>query len=165
MTLDELNGLDKPALREALHGCCGSRAWVEKMMAVVPVMSLHDLLHAASKAWHACGQEDWKEAFGHHPRIGDLDTLKRKFSGTGTSLEQAAALEASLLTLEALAEGNRVYEEKFGYIFIVCATGRSAEGMLGELRKRLDNDPGKEILIAMGEQEKITRLRLEKLLS
>lgn len=165
MTLDELNGLDKPALRKALGDCCGSRAWVEKMMAVFPVMSVHDLLHAASKAWHACGEEDWKEAFRHHPRIGDLDTLKKKYAGTSATMEQAGALEASLTVLEALAEGNRVYEERFGYIFIVCATGKPAEGMLRLLRDRLGNGPKKEILIAMGEQEKITRLRLEKLLS
>jgi 2-oxo-4-hydroxy-4-carboxy-5-ureidoimidazoline decarboxylase len=165
MTLDELNGLDKQALREALGRCCGSRTWVEKMMAVFPVMSLHDLLHAAGKAWHACGEEDWKEAFGQHPRIGDLEALKKKYAGAGASMEQAGALEASVMILEALAEGNRVYEEKFGYIFIVCATGKSAEEMLGLLRERLGNDPGKEIYVAMSEQEKITRLRLEKLLS
>jgi len=165
MTLDELNGLDKPALREALGNCCGSRSWVEKMMTAFPVLSVHDLLDRASKAWRACSKEDWIEAFGHHPRIGDLGNLKKKYAGTGASMEQAGALEASVMTLEALAEGNRVYEERFGYIFIVCATGRSAEEMLRLLRERLGNSPGKEILIAMGEQEKIMRLRLEKLLS
>ncbi|MBN9382420.1 MAG: 2-oxo-4-hydroxy-4-carboxy-5-ureidoimidazoline decarboxylase [Chitinophagaceae bacterium] len=165
MTLDELNGLDKPALRKALGGCCGSRIWVEKMAAVFPVLSVHDLLGHAGKTWHACSEEDWKEAFGHHPRIGDLETLKTKYTGTGASMEQAGAVNASMVMLEALLEGNRVYEEKFGYIFIVCATGKSAEEMLGLLRERLGNDPGKEIHVAMAEQEKITRVRLEKLLS
>lgn len=165
MTLDKLNGLDKPALRKALGDCCGSRTWVEKMAAGFPVLSVHGLLGLASKTWHACGEEDWKEAFGDHPKIGDLETLKTKYAGTGASMEQAGALEASLMVLEALAEGNRLYKEKFGYIFIVCATGKSAEEMLRLLRERLDNGPKKEILIAMGEQEKITRLRLEKLLS
>ena len=94
-----------------------------------------------------------------------MEALRKKYSGTGASSEQAGAVEASVVMLEALAEGNRVYEERFGYIFIVCATGRSAEEMLGLLRARLGNEPEKEIHIAMGEQEKITRLRLEKLLS
>jgi len=165
MTLEELNGLDKPALREALCGCCGSGTWVKKMAVAFPMLSVHDLLDRASKAWHACSEEDWKEAFGRHPKIGDLETLKEKYAGTGASMEQAGAVEASVRTLEALAEGNRVYEERFGYIFIVCATGKSAEEMLSLLRERLHNDRGKEILVAMGEQEKITRLRLEKLLS
>ena len=134
-------------------------------MDLLPVASIAGLLHSAGSVWHACRKEDWLEAFGHHPRIGDLEALKKKYAGTGASMEQAGALEASMIVLEALAEGNKLYEEKFGYIFIVCATGRSANEMLGLLRARLGNDPEKEILIAMSEQEKITRLRLEKLLS
>ena len=135
------------------------------MAALFPLAGIDDLWRVAGKVWHECGEEDWLEAFGHHPRIGDLEALKKKYAGTGASMEQSGALDAPMKILEALAEGNRVYEEKFGYIFIVCATGKCAEEMLGLLRERLGNDPEKEILVAMGEQEKITRLRLEKLLS
>lgn len=135
------------------------------MAAQFPMADVADLLHTAGRVWHECRQEDWLEAFGHHPKIGDLDSLGKKYAGTGASMEQSGTLEASMKILEALAEGNKVYEQKFGYIFIVCATGKSAEEMLGLLRERLGNDPAKEILVAMYEQEKITRLRLEKLLS
>ena len=94
-----------------------------------------------------------------------MEALKKKYAGTGASVEQAGALDASVKVLEALAEGNRAYEEKFGYIFIVCATGKPAKEMLGLLRTRLGNDPERELIIAMGEQEKITELRIKKLLS
>jgi len=165
MTLEALNGLGEPALREDLRGCCGSEAWVEGMMNLFPMRDAAGLLTAAGRVWHACGEDDWKEAFDHHPRIGDVEALRKKYAGTGASKEQAGAVDASMVMLEALAEGNRVYEARFGYIFIVCATGKSAEEMLGLLRARLGNEPEKEILVAMGEQEKITKLRLGKLLS
>jgi 2-oxo-4-hydroxy-4-carboxy-5-ureidoimidazoline decarboxylase len=165
MTLEALNGLGETARRETLESCCGSHAWVSGMMDLFPMRDVASLLEAAGRVWHACGEKDWKEAFDHHPRIGDMKALRKKYAGTGASAEQAGAVEASVVMLEALAEANKIYEERFGYIFIVCATGRSAEEMLGLLRARLGNEPEKEILIAMGEQEKITRLRLEKLLS
>lgn len=163
--MEALNRLNDAALRVALKNCCGSAHWVDQMVRLFPLKDLAELLVVASRVWRACGEDDWKEAFDHHPRIGDLEALKKKYAGTGASAEQAGAVEASLKVLEALAAGNRIYEARFGYIFIVCATGRSAEEMLGLLRARLGNAPEKEILIAMGEQEKITRLRLEKLLS
>ena len=165
MTLEVLNGLDRGALRAVLSGCCGSQAWVRGMVEVFPVRDVPGLLEAAGRVWRACSPKDWLEAFDHHPRIGDREALRKKYAGTGASAEQSGALDASLKVLEALAEGNRVYEEKFGYIFIVCATGKSAGEMLGLLRARLGNDPERELIIAMGEQEKITELRLKKLLS
>ena len=165
MTLEVLNGLDRGALRAVLTGCCGSQAWVRGMVDVFPVRDVPGLLAAAGRVWHACSPKDWLAAFDHHPRIGDMEALKKKYAGTGASAEQAGALDASVKVLEALMEGNRVYEHKFGYIFIVCATGKPAEEMLGLLRTRLGNDPERELIIAMGEQEKITELRLKKLLS
>jgi 2-oxo-4-hydroxy-4-carboxy-5-ureidoimidazoline decarboxylase len=165
MTLEVLNGLDEGTLRAVLSGCCGSQAWVQGMMDVFPVRDVPGLLEAAGRVWRGCSPKDWLEAFDHHPRIGDMEALRKKYADTGASAEQAGALDASLKVLEALAEGNKVYEEKFGYIFIVCATGKPAEEMLGLLRTRLENDPGRELVIAMGEQEKITELRLKKLLS
>lgn len=166
MTIAELNGLDLFSIREALGKCCGARAWIEKMLVVFPVADKAGLLEEAEKAWYACGEEDWRKAFEHHPRIGELDALKKKFVPTGqwAAGEQSGMSGASEKELEALAAGNKAYEERFGYIFIVCATGKSAGEMLNLLQGRLGNDPGEEINIAMGEQNKITRIRLEKLL-
>lgn len=166
MTLHELNTLPKSQLRQELMKCCGSAAWVDKIMTFFPIEDLVELLEDAEEQWFKCSQEDWKEAFSHHPKIGDLDSLKRKFASTANWAmgEQSGANTASEETIEALAKGNREYEAKFGYIFIVCATGKSAAEMLAILQSRLTNDPKEEIEIAADEQNKITRLRLEKLL-
>ena len=158
MTMEELNWLDEEALSEALRSCCGSLAWVAGMMELFPVGSATGLYAAASLVWRECTEEDWREAFGSHPRIGE------RVTGVAAA-EQAGTSGAGAELLEKLAEGNREYVERFGYIFIVCATGKSAAEMLGLLRERLGNAPEEEILVAVGEQEKITRIRLEKLLS
>ena len=122
------------------------------------------LLNVAEEKWNDCTEKDWKEAFLHHPKIGDMEGLRKKFSKDQfAGGEQTLVNTASEHTLNELAKGNKEYEEKFGYIFIVCATGKSAREMLDILQSRLVNDPGKEIKIAMEEQNKITRLRLQKL--
>jgi len=133
------------------------------MLTIPPAEDLIDLFEDAEEKWYECNEEDWKEAFSHHPKIGDINSLKEKFSSSFAEGEQSSIKQASELILQSLAEGNKAYEEKFGYIFIVCATGKSAEEMLGILTARLHNDPRDEIKIAMEEQNKITRLRLEKL--
>ena len=168
MNLTELNSLPKPTLAEALQTCCGSTAWVENMLAVFPVPTAENLLVAATAHWNKLTEADWREAFTHHPKIGgDVEALRQKFASTSTWAEgeQAAVKQAPQATLEALAMGNTDYEDKFGYIFIVCATGKSADEMLALLQARLSNKPETEILIAAGEQDKITRIRLEKLLA
>lgn len=138
-------------------------------MTYFPADDLVELLEDAEEIWFELSTDDWKEAFSHHPKIGDVDSLKKKFDAvdlvtTGwASGEQSGVNTASPQLLEALAEGNRQYEEKFGYIFIVCATGKSAEEMLGILHQRLRNSPEEEIKIAADEQNNITKLRLEKL--
>jgi 2-oxo-4-hydroxy-4-carboxy-5-ureidoimidazoline decarboxylase len=159
MTLDELNALDATALRTVLHGCCGSRTWVDKMLTRFPIADKQQLLNAASGVWRECGELDGLEAFSHHPKIGG------KTADATAAAEQSGVGGAGPEVLGKLAEGNRAYEEKFGYIYIVCATGRSAEEMLDLLNRRLSNDAASELVIAMGEQEKITRIRLEKLLA
>ncbi len=159
MTLEALNDLDNTARAEALYKCCGSTAWVKKMLVFFPVVDKATLLEAASRAWHACVESDWLEAFAQHPRIGASTTNAQ------AAAEQSGTSGADLEIRTALAEGNLTYEEKFGYIYIVCATGKSATEMLGLLEGRLNNTPEKEVLIAMGEQDKITRIRLEKLLA
>jgi len=122
---------------------------------------------AAEAVWNALSPEDWREAFTHHPRIGDKEALRQRFASTRgwAEAEQAGALAASEDVLDALAAGNRDYEERFGYIFIVCATGKSADEMLALLRARLAHDLEDEIRFAAAEQARITRLRLEKLLA
>jgi 2-oxo-4-hydroxy-4-carboxy-5-ureidoimidazoline decarboxylase len=166
MTLDELNALPVAEAREALGRCCGASAWVERMLARRPFVNLDHLLGIAHAFWVGLGPEGWREAFGHHPRIGDLDSLRRRFAGTAdlASREQAQVAAASRVVLEALAEGNRAYEERFGYIFIVFASGRTADEMLALLGQRLGNDPETELGIAAREQWKITRLRLDTML-
>ena len=136
------------------------------MVARRPFVGVQSLLGIAFGFWMGLGPDDWREAFTHHPRIGDLESLERRFASTAdlASREQAAVAAASRVVLEALAEGNRAYEERFGYIFIVFASGRGADEMLALLKDRLGNDPEAELKIAAREQWKIMRLRLDKLL-
>lgn len=131
-----------------------------------PLTNRENLLSVADEVWQNLTVSDWKEAFTHHPKIGDVDSLRMKFAKTSTWAEgeQSGVKSANDDVLAKLAEGNRLYEEKFGYIFIVCATGKSAGEMLQVLQLRLGNKPETEIHIAAAEQAKITRLRLEKLL-
>jgi len=166
MTLDEFNRLPQAEAREVLTQCCGSRRWVEQVAARRPVAAFDDLLVAADEAFATLEPGDWLEAFAHHPKIGDLDALRAKFASTAdwVSGEQAGVSMARETTLAALAEGNRAYEQKFGYIFIVYATGKSADEMLELLERRLPNDPEEELGVAATEQMKITHLRLHKLL-
>jgi 2-oxo-4-hydroxy-4-carboxy-5-ureidoimidazoline decarboxylase len=148
--------------RALLRVCCGSARWIERMLAERPFGSSERALRLARDAWLSLEPSDWREAFGHHPRIGDLDALRERFpaSGSISETEQAGVTAADGATLAALLEGNCAYEARFGYIFIVCASGRTAAEMLGILLGRLDNDPGEEIRIAAGEHAKICEQRL-----
>ncbi len=132
------------------------------MMARRPFGSLDALLAAAREEWDSLQESDWREAFTHHPKIGNCSALRERFPATHalSAREQAGVDGASDAVLEALADANRRYEERFGYIFIVCASGRTAEEMLAMLNARLRNDPTREIHIAAAEQAKITALRL-----
>lgn len=167
MTLGELNALPEEELRRELHACCGSERWVEGVARSRPFGDEAALFAAAEDAADALDREDWLEAFGHHPRIGDVDALRERFgarSGGWSAGEQAGMEGADEAVLERLVEANRLYEERFGYLFIVCASGKGASEMLEILEDRLGNDPEEELEIAAGEQRKITRLRLDKLL-
>jgi len=132
-----------------------------------PFRSRDDLMTAADTIWQALEPSAWKGAFGHHPRIGNLEALKEKFDSTAAWAEgeQSGVLAASDEILMKLADGNKNYEKKFGFIFIVSATGRSANEMLSLLEQRIQNDANHELTIAAEEQRKITRIRLEKLLA
>ena len=167
MTIEELNKLDDLCLKEELMKCCGSTRWIKQMIAAKPFRSEKDLFVKAESCWHHTTETDWLEAFSHHPKIGDLKSLEKKFASTKilAGNEQRAVKSASVETLEHLAEGNQLYENKFGFIFIVCATGKSADEMLELLNERIGNDRNTELKIAASEQHKITNLRLQKLIS
>ena len=166
MTLSELDQLPASQLKEQLVKCCGSSAWVEKMASLFPFPDKATLFQKADEVWYSLTEKDWLEAFSHHPKIGDINSLKEKFANTAkwASGEQSLVQHASQQTIEELAKGNREYEAKFGHIFIVCATGKPAEEMLHMLKTQLPNKPEDEIKIAAAEQAKITKIRLEKLL-
>ena len=162
----QLNAMDIPDLRAVLADFCAAPAWIDQMLAARPFALPETVLAAADSAGRAVPAADWREAFRHHPRIGER-TAERRQSDAARALssqEQAGASGASSADLAALADGNRAYEERFGHVFIVSAAGRSAEEMLANLRDRLKNDPAAEIEVAAAEQQKITRLRLERLL-
>jgi 2-oxo-4-hydroxy-4-carboxy-5-ureidoimidazoline decarboxylase len=151
--------------RALLQACCGSTRWIERMLALRPFGATDVLLSAARREWFALTPEDWKEAFAHHPKIGDREALRARFPATHhfSEQEQSGMGTASDQVIEALAQGNAAYERRFGYIFIVCATGKSAKEMLDLLTARLQNDPVAEVRIAAEEQAKIIELRLKQL--
>ena len=161
-----LNVLPLEAASAALRRCCGAGRWVEAMLAQRPFASRSALLATAAEVWANLGPADYLEAFAHHPEIGaNLESLRDKFAGTAdwSGAEQSGAANASEATLLALRDGNATYRARFGYSFIVCATGKTAEEMLGLLRARIDHSPEQELAVAATEQAQITRLRLEKL--
>lgn len=143
MTIAEFDHLSTDKKRELLFQCCGSKKWVDKMLGMPPAEDLIDLFEDAEEKWYECTEADWKEAFSKHPHIG--------------------ADNASEQTLQALSEANKRYREKFGYTFIAHSDGKSSIELLGMLTARMQNDPEKEIKIAMDEQNKITRSKLEKI--
>jgi allantoicase len=155
--LDWLNALSFPEAETALLACCGSRAWARRMAAGRPFRDRADLVKMSDGIWWSLGSEDWLEAFRAHPRIGEK-------GGRWATQEQAGTRGARPEVLSELAEANRRYESRFGHIFIVCATGKSALEMLTLLQERFGNDPDAELRVAAEEQRKITNLRLEKLL-
>jgi len=165
MIVDRLNQLDEASLVAALAQCCAAPRWVEAMAAGRPFASDENLLTQASEIWHWLGHDDFLAAFAAHPKIGDVESLRAKYAATRAwaSGEQAGVVAASQEVLERLAKLNHEYERKFGYIFIVCATGKTAAEMLAILESRLPNDPDAELQIASAEQLKITLLRLQKL--
>ena len=145
--------------------CCASRGWVLGMLEKRPFASDAALKSFATDVWWSLSPEEWLQAFAAHPMIGDFENLRSKFAATRewAGNEQAGVQNSDEGTLRRLADANREYREKFGYIFIVCATGKTADEMLAILEERLQNNPAIELPIAAAEQLKITLLRLQKL--
>ena len=167
MTLKAFNELNPKEAMEALRKCCGATQWANQMVQARPFQDKKHMAAQATEFWQNCGFDDCLEAFAQHPKIGDIDSLKAKYADTKAwaGQEQGGVSNAGLETLTALAEGNAAYEDKFGFIFIVCATGKSATEMLSLLNHRLQNDSEKEFENAKSEQNKITLIRINKLLS
>ncbi|MEO7522528.1 MAG: 2-oxo-4-hydroxy-4-carboxy-5-ureidoimidazoline decarboxylase [Ferruginibacter sp.] len=168
MTLASFNKLDEKEAGKKLFTCCSSEKWLKTVMEKFPFDGETSLITAAEDSWYnACNESDWRESFTHHPKIGDTKSLAEKFAATKdlAGNEQAGVNAASPGVLEELANANSKYESKFGFIFIVCATGRTADEMLRLLLDRITNTREEELHIAMGEQHKITVLRLKKLIT
>jgi 5-hydroxyisourate hydrolase / 2-oxo-4-hydroxy-4-carboxy-5-ureidoimidazoline decarboxylase len=167
ITLNILNSLSEKEAHNHLEKCCVSKTWISKMVELRPFSSEEDVLKKAASIWYNdCTIDDFKEAFTGHPKIGDVDSLKEKFAHTKdwANNEQSKMAEADTQTIEALAEANTQYEDKFGYIFIVSASGKSAREMLAIINTRLQYKKEDEIYVAMNEQHKITVIRLDKLI-
>lgn len=165
--IQHLNGLPLEVALEALRGCCGSEWWSKCMTAQRPYESIEQLHMVADKTFDRMARDSWLEAFGSHPRIGDLQSLKMKFAGNKqwSSSEQAGVQQAEESVLQELQSKNQGYYQRFGYIFIICATGLTAAEMLSALNERLANHDQDELQIAAREQRKITHLRIDKLMS
>jgi len=167
MTLADLNQLSSPAAEAEFLKCCGSRTWANAMAASRPFENEAGLFDRAEEISASLTNDDWLEAFRAHPKIGEKKavTAQTQQEQSWSWQEQSAMHSASTDTVARLARGNQDYEAKFGFIFIVCASGKSPDEMLAILNDRLGNDAQTELKAAAQEQQKITRLRLEKLLS
>jgi 2-oxo-4-hydroxy-4-carboxy-5-ureidoimidazoline decarboxylase len=158
------NSLDpSTAANEALP-CCGSKAWAAALAAQRPLPDEASLLEASAAIWRSLPPQDWQEAFDSHPRIGQNHAQKHatEKSLRWSSQEQRKALADDEATKLALAEANRRYEEKFGRIFIVCATGKTSAEMLVILEARMENDAATEFLESAEQQRQITEIRLHR---
>ncbi len=144
------------AVRALLLRCCASETWADQVLAARPFSCLAELFAVGDRIWRGLTETDYRQAFAAHPRIGD------KADTTWSKAEQAGVVSADGMVRDALVVGNRDYEQRFGHVFLVCATGRSAADMLAALQARLKNDPALELKNAAEEQRKITHIRLFK---
>ena len=150
-----LDAATTDSARDALIRCCASSRWVERMVARRPFGGFDELCATADEVWWTLDPDDWRDGFAAHPRIGD------RTGPAHTRREQSGTAGADPEVLDALAEGNRAYEQRFDHVFLIDASGRSAGAMLAELQERLDNDPDAELEMAAEQQRRITRRRLD----
>ena len=163
-TLDRWNQLPAKGAIEEVLSCCGSAAWARELAARRPLRDATSLLTASDEIWKSLGERDWVEAFSKHPRIGERKgpAAASVRSASWSEQEQRNVGTAGDALQQELAEANREYEQRFGRVFIVCATGKGAAEILDILRRRLHNDEATEMREAAEEQGKITNLRLKK---
>ena len=166
VTLAQFNTMNQAEANSVLMTCCTSSQWAKELAALRPFATISKLVESSDTVWNEVKQQEAHllEAFDGHPQIGNVATLKETYRNTQDSAahEQAGANDAEDQVLEDLAQGNQDYLDKFGFIFIVFATGKSAQQMLDLLLARLPNDRDTELANAAIEQNKITRLRLNK---
>lgn len=165
MNFSDFQVLPIEQAEEVLLLCCGSQNWANKMAQLRPFQSLEEVQNTAVRIWESLQVQEWLEAFAHHPRIGDRQALAARFASTRnwSANEQAGVAVAEEEVLDRLALGNEEYSRRFGYVFLVCATGKSALEMLNLLEARINNSPEEELQIAQQEQQKIMLLRLDKM--
>jgi len=154
------NALPSEQAEERLHMCFANRAWAAQVAAGRPYRDMTELMASAASAWSRLTVADWLEAFAAHPRIGE----KGGHAPATSEREQSKLAQGSDVTLSAIAAENREYERRFGHVFLIAASGRTADEILVALRRRIGNDAATELQVAAAEQRKITRLRLEALL-
>jgi len=161
-----LNAMPDESARAAFLNCCGSSVWADRLRARRPFHDGAQLLDTAGEEWEKLSKDDWLEAFSHHPKIGEGEaaSAQAEQARRWSEQEQRAVANSAPHVLNELARGNQRYHARFGHIYIVCASGKSSEEMLALLNQRMNNDPESELRVAAGEQRKITRLRLEKML-
>ncbi len=148
---------------EAMLACCGARRWAQTMVALRPFQSVVTLSLTADEVWSAMEEADWMEAFACHPRIGQRKAARSSArSAAWSEQEQSSAASAANEVLTELSEGNALYEQRFGFTYIICATGKSAEEMLSILQRRLSSDRASELREAAEQQRQITQIRLGK---
>ncbi len=166
VSLEELNQLPESEAADLFRSACGSSSWVGRMVKGRPYDSVERVLASADTSWKATVPGDWREAFEHHPRIGETESVaaQGKRAKSASISEQARARLASSSVHDQMSLVNIAYESKFGHIYIVSAEGKKGAELLEIARKRLKNSPDKELKIAAEEQRQITRLRLAKLL-
>lgn len=161
--LDAWNKADEETAFEAMLACCGARRWARAMVALRPVAGVAELSEAADRVWGTMAEPDWMEAFACHPRIGERETVHAVAkSAAWSSQEQSSAANAPEKVLAEIAEGNARYEQLFGFTYIVCATGKSANEMLAILKRRLAGTRESELREAAEQQRQITQIRLGK---
>ncbi|MFT7689149.1 MAG: 2-oxo-4-hydroxy-4-carboxy-5-ureidoimidazoline decarboxylase [Candidatus Azotimanducaceae bacterium] len=162
MIINHLSVMEK---RAALLKCCSSQAWVDLLLLKYPFESIAALIKNADECWIGLKETDYLEAFSGHPKIGDLESLREKYAETASlaSVEQVGTMGADEDVLKMLAVGNKSYEKKFGFIFIVCASGKSADEMLNLLQARMVNDRETELINAAEQQRQIFHIRLKQL--
>lgn len=160
--LEDWNRLEQVTATEVILPCNGSRAWAIGVVNRYPFDTPEQLFAASDDVWRALPERDWQQAFDSHPRIGEKHAKSATAKSEAWSTAEQAGVQPDVSTLRALADGNKSYEAKFGRIFIVCATGKSASEVLALLQRRLQNDAGTELQEAAEQQRQITQLRLRK---
>jgi OHCU decarboxylase len=162
-TLAAWNKADAPVALDAMLACCGAGRWAKAMVARRPIGTVAELSEAADQIWSTMEEADWMEAFVCHPRIGERKAAHASAQSVAWSKqEQSSADAAAQIVLDELAAGNAAYEQRFGFTYIVCATGKSAEEMLGILNRRLAGTREAELREAAEQQRQITQIRLGK---